>query len=168
MRAAVIFDRDGTLNRDIGYPHKPEDLIWMPGAKAAIAALNRRGILVVVASNQSGVARGKFDETAVARFHEEMQAQLAKAGAHIDAFYYCPFLPDAPVAAYRHPDHPDRKPNPGMILRVLADCDVDPARTVLIGDSERDMAAAAAGGVRGVRYEGGDLETLVARETEGL
>jgi histidinol-phosphate phosphatase family protein len=162
---AVIFDRDGVLNDDIGYAHKIADLRWRPGAVAAIAALNRRGVLAIVATNQSGVARGLFDEAAVQRFHGAMQSDLEQAGARIDAFYFCPFHPEASVPRFRHPDHPDRKPNPGMILRALNEWSIPAAASLLIGDKTSDMEAARRAGVRGVLYEGGDLAALVARET---
>jgi D-glycero-D-manno-heptose 1,7-bisphosphate phosphatase len=167
LRPAVIFDRDGTLNIDHGYTHRPEDLAFTPGAPAAIASLNRRGVLVIVATNQSGVARGYFDENAVARFHARMQDALAPFGAHIDAFYYCPFHEEAADATYRAANHPDRKPNPGMIVRALCEWPIDPARCVLIGDEERDLLAARAAHIRGALYTEGALDALVEAETKG-
>ncbi|HEY5289212.1 MAG TPA: HAD-IA family hydrolase, partial [Caulobacteraceae bacterium] len=77
------------------------------------------------------------------------------------AFYVCPFLADAPVAAFAHPDHPDRKPNPGMILRALADWSIDPTRALLIGDADRDLEAARRAGVKSVLFPGGDLAEFV-------
>jgi D-glycero-D-manno-heptose 1,7-bisphosphate phosphatase len=168
LRAAVIFDRDGTLNLDRGYTWRPQDLVLTPGAPAAIASLNARGIIAIVATNQSGVARGLYGEADVERFHAHLQSELARSGARIDGFYFCPFHEDAVVPRYRVADHPDRKPNPGMILRALADWRLDPARTLVIGDRDHDLAAAAAAGVRGALYEGGDLAALVAAETATL
>jgi D-glycero-D-manno-heptose 1,7-bisphosphate phosphatase len=115
-----------------------------------------------VATNQSGVARGLFDLAAVETLHQAMRADLAALGAHIDAFYVCPFLPNAPVAAFAHPDHPDRKPNPGMVLRALADFAIDPARALVIGDNPRDVEAGRRAGVAGVLFPGGDLDAFVA------
>ncbi len=157
----MIFDRDGVLIVDHGYVGEAERLEWMPGARRAIRRLNAAGIAVAVATNQSGVARGYFDEAAVDRLHVVMRTDLAAEGAHIDAIYACPFLADAPVARYAHPDHPDRKPNPGMVLRAIADLDLDPARTVLIGDKPSDMEAATRGGVAGALFPGGDLEAFI-------
>jgi D-glycero-D-manno-heptose 1,7-bisphosphate phosphatase len=156
--SAVIFDRDGVLNIDHGYVGQVERLEWMAGAKAAVRRFNEAGVKVLVATNQSGVARGYFDEAAVARVHAAMQADLASIGAHIDAFYVCPFHADATVPAYAHPDHPDRKPNPGMVLRALAEWRLDPAQVILVGDQESDMTAASRGGVTGVLFAGGNLE----------
>ena len=161
-RAAAILDRDGVLNVDHGYVGDPDRLEWIPGAISAVKRLNDAGLLVIVATNQSGVARGLFTLADLERVHEKMGADLAAAGAHIDAFYVCPYLPDAPVAAFAHPDHPDRKPNPGMILKALAEWDIDPTRAILIGDSERDLEAGRQAGVRGVLFEGGDLDAFVA------
>ncbi len=160
-RAAVIFDRDGVLNIDHGYVGDVSRLTWMPGARRAVRRLNRAGVLAIVATNQSGVARGYFDEAAVHRLHDAMQVDLRQHGGRIDAFYVCPFLPDAPVAAYSHPDHPDRKPNPGMILRAIADWSIDPARCVMIGDKSSDLAAAQRAGIKGALFAGGDLDVFI-------
>jgi len=163
-RAAVIFDRDGVLNVDHGYVHRPEDLDWISGSKAAVARLNQLGVLVLVVTNQSGVARGYYDEAAVETFHAAMQAQLASVGAHIDGFYACPFHPEAVNAAYRHPDHPDRKPNPGMILRAIREWRIDPTRAILIGNKPSDVEAAARAGIAGAIYAGGDLERFAVEK----
>ncbi|HZC15939.1 MAG TPA: HAD family hydrolase, partial [Caulobacteraceae bacterium] len=138
----AILDRDGVLNVDPGYAHRPDQLVLVKGAAAAVRRLNDAGWAVAAVTNQSGVARGLYDEAAVGRFHSAMDAALAAAGAHVDAWYYCPFHPDAVVAAYRHADHPDRKPNPGMVLRALADFSVSPASAFLIGDQASDIEAA--------------------------
>ncbi len=167
-RPGVIFDRDGVLNVDRGYVHRLEDLAWIPGAAPAIARLNRLGLPVLVATNQSGVARGLYSEADVDAFHAGMQAQLADAGAHIDQFYSCPFHADAVIDAFRHPDHPDRKPNPGMILRGMAQWRLDPARTLVIGDKASDIEAAARARAVGVLYPGGDLEAFVLGQLAAL
>jgi len=161
MKAAALLDRDGVLNVDRGYTHRPEDLTFTPGAVAAVRRLNQSGRKVIVVTNQAGVARGLYDEAAVDRFHAAMNAALETEGARIDAFYYCPFHPEANVEAYRHVDHPDRKPNPGMVLRALRDFGVAPARAFLIGDRQSDIQAAAAAGVRGYLYRDGDLDQFV-------
>lgn len=166
-RHAVLFDRDGVLNVDHGYAHRPDQLEWIAGAKAAVAALNRAGILVLVVTNQSGVARGYYTEAHIDEFHAAMQEDLAAVGGRIDGFYHCPFLADAEVEDYRHPDHPDRKPNPGMLLRAMADFGVDPADALMIGDRESDMQAAAAAGVAGHRFHGGDLSAFLERILAG-
>jgi D-glycero-D-manno-heptose 1,7-bisphosphate phosphatase len=159
----AILDRDGVLNLDQGYAHRPDQLVLIEGAAAAVRRLNEAGWAVAVVTNQSGVARGLYDEAAVGRFHAAMDAALAAEGARIDAWYYCPFHPDAVVPAYRHADHPDRKPNPGMVLRALADFAVPAERAFLIGDQASDIEAARRAEVRGYLFEGGDLDALVAQ-----
>ena len=164
----AILDRDGVLNLDLGYAHRPDQLVLVDGAAKAVRRLNDAGWAVAAVTNQSGVARGLFDEAQVGRFHAAMDAALAASGARIDAWYYCPFHPDAVVPAYRHADHPDRKPNPGMVLRALADFAMPPERAFLIGDQASDIEAARRAGVRGYLFEGGDLEALVADILGGL
>ena len=162
MRPCAFLDRDGTLNVDTGYTHRPEDLTLVEGAREAVRRLNDRGWLVVVVTNQSGIARGYFDEAAMHRFHDAVQAELAQAGARIDAFYFCPHHVEGVVPGYCA-DHPDRKPAPGMLLRAMADWDIDPARSFMIGDKADDVAAGEAAGVRAYRFTGGSLLPLVDR-----
>lgn len=163
VRPAVVFDRDGVLNEDTGYTHRADHLIWQPGAREAIRLLNDRGYYVFVATNQAGVARGFYEEAAIETFHDHMQNELAAVGAHIDAFYHCPFHPNAIVERYRADDHPDRKPNPGMLMRALSEWPVDRSRSFMIGDRESDIAAARGADLPGHLYEGGNLADLVAR-----
>jgi D-glycero-D-manno-heptose 1,7-bisphosphate phosphatase len=162
VRPAAFLDRDGVLNADSGYTHRPQDLAWIAGAREAVLDLNEAGYLVVVVTNQAGVARGRFAERDMAAFHAAMQDELAGIGAHIDAFYHCPFHPEATVEAYRHADHPDRKPNPGMILRALREWPVAVAGSFLIGDRESDLEAARRAGIPGHLFTGGDLRAAVA------
>lgn len=163
-RPALFLDRDGVLNEDQGYVHRWENFRWIPGAREAVAAFNRAGWLVVVVTNQSGVGRGYYTEADMHALHARMSEDLAQAGARIDAFYFCPHHPDAAEAAYRHPDPPDRKPNPGMILRALADWPIDRDRSVLIGDKDSDIEAAQRAGVRALQFHGGDLREFLAGE----
>ena len=153
---AIFFDRDGTLNVDVHYLHDPEQFVWVGGAIDAIRWANTHGYLVIVVTNQSGIARGYYDEAAVQRLHDWMNAELAKHGAHIDAFYYCPHHTEGIVPAYTKVCA-CRKPAPGMLLRAIAEYDIDPAASLLIGDGEHDVAAAANAGVKGVLYPGGNL-----------
>lgn len=156
-RPAVLFDRDGTLNVDDGYTHKPEDLLWQPGAVEAIRATNDSGALAIVVTNQSGVARGYYTEKDVARFHAHMQAELKKSGAHVDAFYHCPHHGDGALPEFTHANHPDRKPNPGMLRRALTEWPIDPARCFVVGDTELDVQAATALGLKSYRVAPGEL-----------
>ncbi len=163
---AVFFDRDGVLNRDHGYVCEPERLDWIPGAREAVALLNAAGVRVLVVTNQSGVARGYFTEEQVDLFHAALQAGLAEVGGRIDAFYVAPHHEDATVERYRHPDHPDRKPNPGMVLRGLSDWSLRPEEAVLVGDKSSDIEAARRAGVEGLRFPGGDLLVFLRQALE--
>ena len=162
-RAAVFFDRDGTLNVDKEYLYRIEDFEWMEDAPQAIRWANQKGFLVIVVTNQSGVARGYFTEDDVLRLHEWMNEDLARAGAHIDAFYYCPHLPNGRVEAYAK-ECSCRKPKPGLIERACVDFDIDREASIMIGDKPRDVECAEAAGVRGVLYEGGSLLQLLKKE----
>ena len=161
LHPAVIFDRDGVLNVDHGYVGDAGRLDWTAGARRAIRRLNDLGVLAIVATNQSGVARGFFDLAAVERLHQAMLADLAAEGARIDAFYVCPFHAKATVAAFAHPDHPDRKPNPGMILRAMNEWSIDPRRALLVGDQASDLEAARRAAIAGALFEGGDLDAFL-------
>jgi len=161
-RRAVFFDRDNTLVVDRGYTFRVEDLRWIAGAPAAIQRFNDAGWLVVVCTNQSGVARGFFGEADVLAFHTAMSRSLSAMGAKIDAFYYCAHHPDAVVERYRG-DHPERKPNPGMLLRAMRELGIDASSSLMIGDSASDIAAATGAGVEGWLFPGGRLDDFVGK-----
>lgn len=160
---AVFLDRDGVLNIDHGYVHDPARLEWIDGAREAVAAMTKAGLKVLVVTNQSGIGRGYFDEFALERFHAAMQEQLAEVGGRIDAFYHCPFHELAAVEMYRVADHPDRKPNPGMVLRGLADWSLAPEEAVIIGDRHIDVEAGNRAGMPGYLFKGGSLRAFVAQ-----
>jgi D-glycero-D-manno-heptose 1,7-bisphosphate phosphatase len=143
-RRAVFLDRDGTINVEINYLHRIADLDLIPGVPAAIRALNDAGLLVIVVTNQAGIARGYYDEAALHALHEHMAEALATEGAHIDGFYFCPHHPDfsGPCAC--------RKPRPGMLLQAAEDHRIDLAQSWMIGDSAGDLGAARAAGCRAV------------------
>jgi D-glycero-D-manno-heptose 1,7-bisphosphate phosphatase len=158
---AVFLDRDGVLIEDTGYPHLESHLRITPGAAEAVRRLNRLGYLCVIVTNQSGVARGLFSEQQMHAFNDLLVRRLALGGGRIGAVYACPFHSEGRVEAYIHPDHPDRKPNPGMILRAIREHGIDPAKSFMIGDQPSDMEAAKRAGVTGFRFEGGDLDDYV-------
>ena len=157
---ALFFDRDGTLNVDVHYLHRTEDFKWINGAPEAIRYANEKGYLVIVVTNQSGIARGYFTEDDVHALHDYMNECLKKYGAHIDDFYYCPHLVDGKVKSYAI-DCDCRKPKPGLINRAIKEHDIDRTASLLIGDGDRDIEAAQAAHVRGVKYTSGSLLTLV-------
>lgn len=164
LRPALFLDRDGVLNEDQGFVHRWEDFRWVEGAPEAIAAFNRAGWLVIVVTNQSGVGRGYYTEDDMHALHRRIGEELTKIDARIDAFYFCPHHPEALQETYRHADPPDRKPNPGMILRALADFPIDRERSLLVGDKLSDMEAARRAGVRALLFQGGDLAAFLAAE----
>ncbi len=160
---ALFLDRDGVINLDTGYPLKPEQISFLPGVVQAIQLARSRGLRVVVITNQSGVARGMGTEEDVMRLHRWMNGELRAAGAEVDVWYHCPFHESAKHSAYRWSDHPDRKPNPGMLLRAALELRIDLSRSLLIGDKPSDVQAAERAGVTGHLFEGGDLGEFMAR-----
>jgi D-glycero-D-manno-heptose 1,7-bisphosphate phosphatase len=159
-RGAVIFDRDGVLNHDVAYAHRPDQITWVKGAREAVRAVNDAGRFAFVATNQAGVARGYYAETDVQDLHRWMNEELTKVGAHIDAFEYSPFHPEGVVAAYARPSD-CRKPGAGMLNRLLLRPNVIREASFMIGDQPTDMAAAEAAGIPGVLFDGNDLLKLV-------
>ncbi|MGA0544847.1 D-glycero-alpha-D-manno-heptose-1,7-bisphosphate 7-phosphatase [Brevundimonas sp. VNH65] len=159
---AAFLDRDGVLNRDVGYPHREQDLELISGAAEAVRLLNRHGFFTVIVTNQSGVARGMFDLDQMNAFNALLVRRLQVQGAVIGAVYACPYHSSAIEDRWRHADHPDRKPNPGMILRAAADHRLDLARSFMIGDRPSDMEAARRAGIPGFLFQGPDLNLFVA------
>ncbi|MET0546085.1 MAG: HAD family hydrolase [Caulobacterales bacterium] len=155
-RPALFLDRDGVLNVDKAYVARAQDFEWAPGAQDCVRQFNELGYLVFVVTNQTGIAFGLYDEADMRAVHDHMRRDLAAAGAHVDAIYACPFHPDASVARYRI-DSDERKPHPGMLLRAMADYDVDKSRSFLIGDKQTDLDAAKAAGLPGFLFTGGNL-----------
>jgi D-glycero-D-manno-heptose 1,7-bisphosphate phosphatase len=162
LRPAVFLDRDGVLNVDKNYVHEIEDFEWIPGAREAIKLCNDLGYLTFVVTNQAGVARGYYGVDAVHRLHDWMNRDLAELGAHIDEFQYCPYHEDGVVAEWRRASD-RRKPAPGMILDCLEGWPVRKEASILIGDKQHDLEAAATAGIRGHLFEGGNLADFVRR-----
>jgi D,D-heptose 1,7-bisphosphate phosphatase len=159
-RPAVFFDRDGVLNYDTGYIFEPSKLKWIDGAREAIKAVNDAGYFAFVVSNQSGVARGLYQECDIHSLHRWMADEMASVGAHIDAFEYCPDHPEGTVEQYRRVSD-RRKPAPGMITGLLRRFPVNAEDSILIGDKAIDMKAAQAAGLRGYLFSGDNLDAFV-------
>lgn len=157
---AVFFDRDGVLNVDSDYLFEIEKFLWIDGAIEAVKAVNDAGYFAFVITNQSGVARGLYQEADIHRLHDWMADQLAAHGARIDAFEYCPFHPEGLVERYRRVSE-RRKPQPGMIVDLLRTFPVDASRSFVIGDRRSDMEAAHAAGLQGHLFAGGNLRDFV-------
>lgn len=145
---AVFIDRDNTLLDNRGDLGDPDQVHLLPGAALAIADLNTAGYLVVVVTNQGGVARGAFSEEAVRQVHQRVAELLRVEGGNralVHRYYYCPYHPEGTVPAYRM-EHPDRKPGPGMLLQASRDLALELGECWMIGDQWRDMEAGHAAG----------------------
>ena len=142
LRRAIFLDRDGTLNKDTGYVHRKEDWHWLLGVVEALKRFHAVGYALVVVSNQSGLARGMYDLAALHELEAWINADLEAKGAAIDAWYYCPHLPEitGPCSC--------RKPAPGLILRAAEEMGLDLARSWMVGDRVRDVEAGLAAGCR--------------------
>ena len=164
---AVFLDRDGTMIEDVGYLDALDRIDVFPWTVDAIRMLNRAGFLVVVVTNQAGIARGLFTEAFVQETHRHLEARLEAGGARVDAYYYCPHHPDGTVAAFtRRCDC--RKPGPGMIAQAAADLGLDPARSFVVGDTWLDVGLARAAGARGILVRTGKGAELEARPPAGV
>jgi len=164
-RPAVFFDRDGVLNHDTGYIFEAGKLKWIDVAREAIKAVNDAGYFAFVVSNQSGVARGLYQESDVQALHRWMADEMAIVGAHIDAFEYCPDHPEGTIERYRR-ESDRRKPAPGMITDLLSRFPVNVDDSILIGDKASDLEAARAAGLQGYLFSGGNLEAFVKQHLQ--
>jgi D,D-heptose 1,7-bisphosphate phosphatase len=159
-RKAVFLDRDGVLNLDRGYVHAAHQVDWVRGAKQAVKLLNDSGYYAFVVTNQAGVAKGLYEETAIEELHRWMADELGAEGASIDDWRYCPYHPEGSVAAY-HGQHAWRRPEPGMLLDLFARWPIERQGSFLIGDKLSDIEAAESAGIPGFLFEGGDLEAFL-------
>lgn len=160
-KPCAFLDRDGTINVDRYYVHTPAEFDFTPGMPDAIRMLNDAGWLVVVITNQAGIGRGLYTESEFESFTAWIDERLAEAGAHVDATYHCPHHPTAGVGEYLR-ECDCRKPAPGMLLRAISEWEPDVSRSFMLGDMPKDLGAAAAAGVRGVAYRGGNVSDLIA------
>lgn len=145
-RKAAFIDRDGVLNEERAFVHRIEDFAFLPGAIEALRALKAAGYLLVIITNQSGIARGLYSEANYLELTAHMRERLQAAGATPDAVEYCPHLADAPIKRYRI-DCDCRKPKPGMLKRAIEALDIDATASFLVGDRLSDIEAGRAAGV---------------------
>lgn len=148
-RRAIFLDRDGTLNEEVGYICDPAQFRLLDVAAEAVRLVNETGWLVIVITNQAGIARGLFTEEFLAGLHQRMTEELTEAGARVDAIYYCPHHPEIGEPPYRQVCD-CRKPLPGLLTRAAAEFNLDLSECLVIGDRYGDVAAAQAAGSRGV------------------
>lgn len=159
-RPAAFLDRDGVLNVDHGYAHRADQIKWVAEAPEAVRLLNEAGYVVIVVTNQAGVARGLYEEADIRNLHAHMKDVLEAQGARIDAFYYCPHHPDGTVKEFALACL-CRKPSPGLLEQAARDWPIDIGRSFMIGDKETDMQAAAAFKIRGIKFDAG-TDSLIA------
>lgn len=145
-KRAVFLDRDGVINIDHGYVCDPERLELLPGIREGLSRLKRAGYLLIVVTNQSGIARGFFDEQRFWCFMDAVQDALGPSAA-LDAIFFCPHHPEAGSAEYGMRCD-CRKPEPGMLISAIAKFGIDPLASVMIGDKPSDAIAARRAGVR--------------------
>lgn len=164
MKPAVFLDRDGTINEQLGYINHISRFMLLPSAGKAISLLNKNNHIVVVTSNQSGVARGYFPIELVKEINELMKRELAKDDAYMDGIYFCPHHPDGLVPEYRK-ECTCRKPDIGLIEKARSELDIDMRRSYVIGDRWFDIEFAHNAGLPGILvltgYGRGDLEYIV-------
>jgi D-glycero-D-manno-heptose 1,7-bisphosphate phosphatase len=149
MTPAVFLDRDGTLIEERGYLDRLDLISVFPYVPPALRRLRDAGYLLVLVTNQAGVARGYFDEAFVRRAHEHLAGLLARDGVTLDGYYYCPHHPEGVVEAYRRICR-CRKPGPGMIEQAIGELDIDVARSYMVGDKWLDVELAVNAGARGI------------------
>lgn len=155
-RKALFLDRDGVINADHGYVHTPERTDWVPGIFDLAARAWNHGFLVIVVTNQAGIARGYYDELQFYRYTQWVHEQFAARGAPLLATYHCPHHPDAGLGELKIACS-CRKPQPGMLLQAAQDWDICLASSLLVGDKESDIEAARLAGVgQAFRVEDGD------------
>jgi D-glycero-D-manno-heptose 1,7-bisphosphate phosphatase len=156
LRPALFLDRDGVINVDHGYVHKPEQVSFIPGIFELVAQARATGHAVVVVTNQAGIGRGYYTEDDFHAFTAWMLEQFAARGAPIDRVYFCPDHPEHGVGPYKR-DTPMRKPGPGMLLQAAAELQLDLPRSLLLGDTESDVMAGIHAGVgRTLRFHADD------------
>ena len=146
MRRAIFLDRDGVINVNKGFVHRPEDLEWMPGAIEGMLRFSQAGFELIVVTNQSGIARGFFSESKYLEFQGLVESRLAAQGVLISRTYYCPHHPQGELVQYKKVCS-CRKPEPGMLLRAKQDFNLQLKNSFLFGDSASDMTAAQRAGV---------------------
>jgi D-glycero-D-manno-heptose 1,7-bisphosphate phosphatase len=138
-KKAAFLDRDGTINKNFGYVFNKSNFVWLKNSQKAIKLLNQKNFLVIVVSNQSGIARRLYNKKAVNKLHVWMNSVLKKNKAKIDYFYYSDYHPKF---SKNHKNSSLRKPSPGLILRAIKKHKINIKKSFMIGDSKTDMLAA--------------------------
>ena len=158
---AVFMDRDGTINEEVGYLSRLEQLKLFSATFEAIRMINESGMKAVVITNQSGVARGFFSKDFIDTVHNRINEMLGEKDAFIDRFYYCPHHPTEGNGVYKT-DCDCRKPEPGMLLKAAEEMDIDLSRSYMVGDMPKDIQAAMRAGVKGILVRTGYGENVTS------
>lgn len=170
MERVIFLDRDGTLNEEVNYLHRPEDLVLLPGVPEALHMLKEAGYRLVVVTNQAGVARGYYPESDVEKLHAYMNGLLRPLGAEIDRFFYCPHHPEHGIGVYKKVCR-CRKPETGMFEMAEQEYEIDREHSWMIGDKLIDVEAGKRYGVHtvlvGTGY-GAEAHEEVSRNQEGF
>jgi D-glycero-D-manno-heptose 1,7-bisphosphate phosphatase len=137
-KKAAFLDRDGNINKDVGYPNSYDLIEIYPFSFEAVRKLNEAGLLTVITTNQSGIARGLIEEKNLLEIHRKMSEAFARHNAFFDGIYYCPHYPISDLPEYKK-DCLCRKPNPGMAQQAAADLNIDTAASYMVGDKVEDI-----------------------------
>ena len=149
VKKAIFLDRDGVINEDTGYVILPKEFSFKDGIFEFCRFAQEKGYLLIVITNQAGIARGYYTEDDFHKLNDWMLKEFEIRGVHISRVYYCPYHPVYGIGEYKR-ESEDRKPNPGMILKAKAECGIDLKRSVLIGDKDSDIEAGQAAGINTV------------------
>lgn len=156
---ALFLDRDGVINVDTGYVHLSEHICFIEGIFDVCRAAKTKNYLIIIVTNQSGIGRGYYSEGDFHRLMEWMKSQFTLQGISIDAVYFCPHHPQEGKGEYRR-DCPDRKPNPGMLIKAQREYNIDLERSILIGDRDSDHQAGKKAGIGRIFQLGQTISSL--------
>ena len=143
---ALFLDRDGVVNEDVGYVYRPEDFRFTEGIFEFCLTAQDLGYLLIIVTNQAGIARGYYTEEDYHKLNEWMLVEFKKEGVRIEAVYFCPYHPIDGIGAYKCESY-DRKPNPGMIFKARDKFGIQLSKSILVGDKESDIEAGRRAGV---------------------
>ena len=158
---AVFLDRDGVLNKDIGYLYKSSEFEWIDGAIESIKLLKKKKFFVIVISNQSGIARGYYTKNDVLNLHKWINQELKKQETKIDDFYFSGDLPSSEKSSRR-------KPSPKMINEAVSKYNLDRSKCFMIGDKKTDLDSAKNARIKGFLFKGGNLLNKITKILEEL